>query len=87
MSYNNEEEPYKNKRNRKKGSKRDYSRYKKSKYQYKNHDNSSDINMDYEMLRIQNLQRCEVCNNIYSLDIRECPFCKGSREGTTLPTN
>ena len=87
MGYNDEDEIYYNKKKSKRnGSKRDYSRYKKSKYTHKNQESGEDMSMDKEILRIQNLQRCEECYNVYPLDIKSCPFCEGAGKGALLPT-
>jgi hypothetical protein len=53
--------------------KRDFSRYKKSKY-VKTERGVSQLD-EIEMLKIQNLLLCNVCNNVYHNSLKECPKC------------
>lgn len=59
--------------------KRDYSRYKKSKYRIKLKDNGIDDDLQDEILHIQGLVRCKSCHGAYPLDLKECPHCKKNK--------
>jgi len=61
------------KKNKKQTNKRDYSRYKKSKY-VKNKKEFSDFD-ELEMLKIQNLILCKECGLVYHNSLTECPTC------------
>ena len=61
------------KKNKKQTNKRDYSRYKKSKY-VKNKKGFPDFD-ELEILKIQNLILCKVCGLVYHNSLTECPTC------------